>query len=129
MLLALANLTFVAIAAAVTMPSHGGDGLACHCGELPDATFEILLTFGSLPAIVAGALLGGLADHLAASAPWARFAILGALAALVVAVLGTLSMWFVLIPLACVPTLVGVAILERWTRRPIAAPLPPAYRR
>lgn len=85
--------------------------------ETPPRTpvFIIVMVYGAIPGVMAGILLGILAD-LVRLRPMFRIPILLAPAAALVALLGTAFELPQLILPACIPTLVSVLILERWTR-------------
>jgi hypothetical protein len=86
----------------------------------------LVLMFGSIPAIVVGALLGWIADAMKAMPVWARRLVLIVPAVLLVIVLGT-ELWMKdFIFVSCIPTTVATFILERATRLTQRPPVPPA---
>jgi hypothetical protein len=92
----------------------------------PGVAFFVFM-FTIIPAVFAGAILGALADASATHAPALRYVSLGGLA---LAVLSGLASFFDLmdyVPLAAIPTVVAVILLEGATRRrPADPPIPMA---
>ncbi|HET9993014.1 MAG TPA: hypothetical protein VFQ65_30975 [Kofleriaceae bacterium] len=76
----------------------------------------LITTIGCLPAVLTGAVLGVIAGELAGSPVWLRRALLIPPA---LGLLGALALVFRMtgfVPVASIPTLAGVLILERRTR-------------
>jgi MFS family permease len=105
-LLGIANVFANAIAMALVGPEPRGAGM--------------LLVYGMLPGIGAGAVLGAIAGA-STSRPLARFMLFASLASLVVLTLGGVFDLMEFVPTSLALTLTGCAILERSTR---AAPAP-----
>jgi MFS family permease len=111
--LALANVFVIAIGMSIV----ANDG----------AMFVLVMMFGSVPALVLGALLGLLAGALATRPPHWRGVLLTLPAFGLVAVLAAVFNFDDAIPVACVPTFLAALLLERWTRRTVPpAPVPVA---
>jgi hypothetical protein len=78
----------------------------------------LILVIGMLPGLVTGLGVGALADSMDAWRRSRRLLVLGTLAVTAVATLGTMTQMRTLIPVGCLPALLAVAVLERWTLRP-----------
>lgn len=90
------------------------------------SVFGLVMVFGGIPGLVAGAVLGFVADVTRWSAPPKRIASLGVPA---IGVVFGLAYAFMLPDLAwvsCIPTIVSVLLLERWTRVVVEPPVPMA---
>jgi hypothetical protein len=95
----------------------------------------LVMLFGSMPAVVLGALLGWLADVMRGQPVWLRRFLVIVPAALFVIVLGAEletqivrrgpPQHFALV--SCIPTAVAAFILERATRRRVIPRVPPAH--
>jgi len=86
----------------------------------------LVIVFGGLPGVVAGALLGALASVISGSPRVIRVAVLTAPALCVVfALAGEFGMQDLAV-VSCIPTVVAALILERWTRLVEAPPVPVA---
>jgi hypothetical protein len=107
-----ANVLVIAIGMGV-MARHG------------DVTSSVIM-FGGIPGLIAGGLLGGLAQGIATRSPWLRATVLAVPAVGVVFFLASAFEMTPMAPIACIPTVVAALILERWTRRVTPAPVPVA---
>jgi hypothetical protein len=87
--------------------------------------FGLVVAYGMTPAVATGVVLGILGG-LVRARRWIRLAILLPPALGVVVLLGYAFNLVPLIPLAWIPTAVGVLVLERWTRVTVPAPIPAA---
>jgi len=105
-LLAIANVVIIALGIAV----------ASRHDRLFDRMFVTVLVFGGVPALVLGGLLGLLASVFATRSRRWRAVLIALPAFGLVAALGTRYQLIVVIPFACIPTLVAALVLERWTR-------------
>jgi hypothetical protein len=83
---------------------------------------QLIALFGLVPAFGAGAAIGAMAGAMAGLHRWVRFALLAAPAMLFTAAFGAMFDETGTIVSAWIPTLVCVAIVERWTRRQAAIP-------
>jgi hypothetical protein len=90
-----------------------------------DVTVLVVL-YGGIPGLVTGALLGGIAQGIAAQPPQLRAPVLAVPAIGVVLFLASAFDMLPMAPVACIPTVVAALILERWTRRVAPAPVPVA---
>jgi hypothetical protein len=87
---------------------------------------SLVVMLGGLPGLLAGGIIGGAAQAMSRLSPTPRIALLALPA---VGVVFGLAHEFAVPELAtvsCIPTLVGVLILERWTRVVSAPPVPVA---
>lgn len=101
--------------------------VAIAMGAMTNRTLEIanaVMMYGTVPGVITGALLGGLADCTSGLPAWPRRLILIVPAIIVVLWLGTKFRIQELVPHASIPTIVGCLILERRTR--FGPPLPTA---
>ncbi len=87
---------------------------------------SLVVVFGGIPGVVAGAFIGAAASALAPQPPAVRLALLALPAVGVVFGLAHEFGMQDLATVSCIPTLVGVLILERWTRVVAAPPVPVA---
>jgi hypothetical protein len=88
----------------------------------------LVTVFGILPGVIAGALLGGIAE---ATATWHRALRVALLALPAIAVVYGLARQFSLEELAyacSMPTMIVAVLLERWTYKPAAPPPVPVAR-
>jgi hypothetical protein len=99
-----------------------GMGVMAHDSEVT----SLVATLGAMPGMIAGAVLGWLAQCVATRPPRLRVALLAVPAVGVVVALADTFGMDASVPVACIPTLVAVLILERWTRRVTPAPVPVA---
>ena len=113
-LLAIANTAFNAVALGMTAPLGRG-----HRADVAVAVMFV----STLPAIVIGLCLGGVANRVAALRPWQRLLLLAPPAIGAVIALGWLFGSRDYIVEASIPTLVCVAILERGSRKGSALPV------
>jgi hypothetical protein len=113
-LLAICNTTFNAIALAMTAP-------VAHIHRV-DVGVAVMFV-STLPAIVIGLCLGGLASRVATMRPWRRLLFLAPPAIAAVWTLGCLFESKDFIVVASIPTLVCVAILERGSRAGAELPI------
>jgi ABC-type dipeptide/oligopeptide/nickel transport system permease subunit len=87
----------------------------------------ILVTmFGMIPGVIAGTVLGVIAQHMPSHNVGARIAALTLPSVLLVIVLGTVFGMEELIPVASIPSVVAALVLERWTRVVEPPPVPVA---
>ena len=82
--------------------------------------------FGIVPGLIAGALVGWLADLMKPLPSWARTIMLIVPAVLVVIFLGMTFAMPTFIAVSCIPTVVAALLLERGTRRAITPRVPVA---
>lgn len=108
MLLGLVNVFVIAIGMAVL--------------EREAQMMSLVVMFGGIPGVLAGAFIGAAATALAPQRPAVRIALLALPAVGVVFGLAHEFGMQDLATVSCIPTLVGVLILERWTR---VVPVPP----
>lgn len=87
---------------------------------------SMVFMFGGIPGLLAGGLLGGLAQGIATRPPPLRATVLAVPAVGVVFFLASAFGLSPMAPIACIPTVVAALILERWTRRVTPAPVPVA---
>ena len=81
--------------------------------------FPAVIVLGMMPALVVGIGVGYLAaESTARSIAWRRRMMIGLPALAGVALLGIAFGLQVIVPLAAIPTIVGVLVLERATRNP-----------
>jgi hypothetical protein len=111
MMLGIANAAVIAVGLSAVDPDF----------RLQMAT--VVFLFGSLPAILAGAALGRLADALAESRVWVRRLWLVVPAWLVVVVLGVVIGMVEVVFVACIPTTAAALLLEKRTRARSDAPV------
>jgi hypothetical protein len=125
-LLAAANVVTVALCGTLMVLTGHDIGWPYAVPLRADVTilFALLVIMPMLPALLAGAFVGSLASRVHRS-PRVRFLVLASVALCFVTAFGILTMWFQLIPLAAIPTLIWTARLERWTRA--GHNLPAAY--
>lgn len=90
------------------------------------AVFVLVMMFGSVPALVLGAVLGLLAGALATRPRHWRGVLLTLPAFGLVVALAAIFNLDGAVPVACVPTFIAALLLERWTRRTVPAPVPVA---
>jgi ABC-type Mn2+/Zn2+ transport system permease subunit len=87
------------------------------------SVFPAVITLGMMPALVVGIGVGYLAaESTARSIAWRR-RMMAAPAIAGVALLGIAFGLQVIVPLAAIPTVVGVLVLERATREPDELPV------
>ena len=84
-----------------------------------------IMIFGCMPAMLIGALEGGLADWTARNPPWVRLLVLTPMPIGFVWVMANALRLGAIGDAACIPTLVAVVILEKTSR---AEPLVPSAR-
>ncbi|CAN5780250.1 hypothetical protein BH11MYX3_BH11MYX3_02050 [soil metagenome] len=99
-------------------------GMASFEGEA-NITMLVVM-FGGVPGVVAGAGLGAMASILSTGLPVVRVAVLGVPALSVVFALAHEFGLQELAMVSSIPTVVAVLILERWTRHVEAPPVPVA---
>lgn len=87
---------------------------------------SLVVMFGAVPGLVAGAILGSLAGAIGTRPPVFRVALLALPAICVVFGLATEFAMQDLAMISCIPTLVAVLMLERWTRVAPPEPVPVA---
>jgi len=102
-----------------------GMGLAAHDG----AAAMLVVVLGGVPGMLAGGVLGWLAQGTAAFPPALRVALLVVPAVAVVFVLADAFGVHDGSPHACIPTVLAALVLERWTRRVSLPPVPVATAR
>jgi hypothetical protein len=112
MLLGLANVFVIALGMAVL--------------EHESNLLMLVVVFGGLPGVLAGAFLGAAATAMSHLPPVPRILILALPAVGVVFGLAHEFGMQDLANVSCIPTLVGVLILERWTRIVPTPPVPVA---
>ncbi len=86
----------------------------------------LVVVFGVVPGVIAGAFLGAAASALDSHHPLLRMPILALPAVGVVFGLASEFGMQDLATVSCIPTLTGVLILERWTRLVVTPPVPVA---
>jgi hypothetical protein len=121
LLLAMLNVVVVALGFATTITSNE---------RVEIAIFSVYI--GLIPALITGLVVGRIADSL----PRFRLPVIVAIPIAVVLFLGVLAqavdgggepvISVPVIAFACIPTVAGACILERWTRPPRPQPVPPA---
>ena len=114
--LGLANVLVIAIGLAVTL-----DEDFLELGTM-------VMIFGMMPGMMAGAVLGGLARALRECPRALRLLLLVTPALLVVFALASEFGMLALAPVACIPTGVAALVLERMTRAPVVPPAVPIAR-
>ena len=122
-ILGLINLVVVTAAIAVTTwnSSHEASDIAVD-DAIQTFTWTWMIAF--LPSLITGAFVGWIAGNIAHRHRAIRLAILVPIPVGIVAAMGAgLGMNEFILP-SCIPTLVAVLVLERWTRARIANPLP-----
>ena len=87
---------------------------------------SLVVMFGGIPGALAGAFIGAAASAMSSSRPAVRIALLALPAVGVVFGLAHEFGMQDLAMVSCIPTLVAVLILERWTRVVTAPPVPVA---
>jgi hypothetical protein len=98
-------------------------GIAAWKHGMYPSVFPAVITLGMMPALVVGIGVGYLAaESTARSVAWRR-RMMAAPAIAGVALLGIAFGLQVIVPLAAIPTVVGVLVLERATREPDALPV------
>jgi hypothetical protein len=97
-------------------------GMGVMVGDSEATTLVVM--FGGIPGVIAGGFLGWIARCLEARSPRLRVPLLAVPAVGVVCFLAASFDMSATIPVACIPTLVAVLLLERWTRRVTPAPVP-----
>jgi hypothetical protein len=98
-------------------------GIAAWKHGMYPSVFPAVITLGMMPALVVGIGVGYLAaESTARSIAWRR-RMMAAPAIAGVALLGIAFGLQVIVPLAAIPTVVGVLVLERATREPDALPV------
>jgi ABC-type dipeptide/oligopeptide/nickel transport system permease subunit len=99
-----------------------GMGVTAH----DSAVISLVIVFGCIPGLVAGAVLGGVARWTDTRSPWLRATLLAVPGMGVVLFLAAAFDMYDFFLVACIPTLIAALILERWTRRAPAPPVPVA---
>jgi len=102
-------------------------GMAGIGGESGIAMWVV--TFGILPGLVLGALLGWLAETMKPLPIWVRRFVLIVPAVLLVVLLAAEFSLQSFIALSCIPTAVATLLLERGTRQVAPPPVPVAHAR
>lgn len=105
----------------VVVVAFGIAGLANDADMVP-----VVTVLGGIPGLLTGASLGGLASLIDDQDRWLRRFVLGMLAILAAAMIGAFFGAPEFIAPACVPTVAAALVLERWTRRLPAPPIPVA---
>jgi uncharacterized membrane protein len=118
----MAVLRGLALGAANVVVIAIGIGVMEHDSE---ATCMVIV-FGALPGLIAGAVLGWLAGCTATRSPWWRVTLLAVPGIGVVVFLAEAFWMYQFVVVACIPTIVAALILERWTRRTLPPPVPVA---
>jgi hypothetical protein len=126
--LGLVNLLAIAVLVGVRVKTHGrggGDPEELGWTNIHNARegIQMIAMFGLVPAFGAGAAIGAMAGAFAALHRWLRFALLAPPALVFTAMFGALFDERGVILAAWIPTLVCVAMLEKWTRRPEPIPV------
>jgi ABC-type dipeptide/oligopeptide/nickel transport system permease subunit len=93
------------------------------------AVTSLVIVFGAIPGLFAGAVLGVFAGCIDAVRPWLRATLLAVPSMGVVVFLAGVFELYDFALVACIPTLVAVLILERWTRWTATPPVPVATAR
>jgi len=122
LLLAMLNVVVVAFGFATTIQNNE---------RFEIAIFSVYI--GLIPAVITGLFVGRIADTLRRL----RLPVIVAIPLVVVLLLGLLAQMAdggnepvispAVVGFACIPTAVGAAILERWTRPAKPQPVPPAH--
>ena len=89
---------------------------------------KFVFMYGSLPGLIGGAFLGGLASALDRSGTALRLSVLTLPALVLVFLLASAFDMTRFALVSCIPTVVAALILERWTRRPVDPPPVPLAR-
>jgi MFS family permease len=91
--------------------------IAITSGEKHALDVVVVITMiGTIPAVLTGALLGFIADHLRHVNRLVVLVLLLTMACVAVAALGQMFDMTKLVIVCCVPTAAACSILERWTR-------------
>ncbi len=118
----MAVLRGIVLGAANVLVVATGMGVMAHDSEVT----TLVVTLGGMPGMIAGAVLGWLAQCIATRPPRLRVTLLAIPAVGVVVALAAAFGMDASVPVACIPTIAAVLILERWTRRVPPAPVPVA---
>ena len=101
-------------------------GMALMEGNAHPGVVVLVVMFGMVPGVLLGAGLGWIAGLMKASPIWLRRFVLLVPAILLVAMLGSEFDLEHFIAMSCIPSVVGVLILERNTRLVAPPIVPPA---